>query len=225
MASLRTGRTRTSLAQRVVATIVDNGLQPGTPLPTEAQLMVSLQASRNSVREALKALQALGLVEIRHGYGTFVGNASLDAARSALVFRARLGSQSRREVIRDLTELRELLEMHFIEATIRDATERDLDELDLAVEEMRRPERHQAADRRFHEILYRSCSNRLVLEFVGFFWDSYADVQASLPPTGPDSRAIAEGHRAIATAVRSKNVEAAQAAIRLHFDDVRARTR
>lgn len=78
------GESRNSRVQReVVQLILDRKLQPGAPLPTEAELMEDLGISRNSVREALKALQALDIVEIRHGYGTYVGRASLTPSPTA----------------------------------------------------------------------------------------------------------------------------------------------
>jgi DNA-binding FadR family transcriptional regulator len=58
------------LQERIKKLIIDRRLASGAPLPTEPELMEYLGASRNSVREALKALQAMGIVEIRHGFGT-----------------------------------------------------------------------------------------------------------------------------------------------------------
>ena len=77
------------LQERIVALIHDRQLAPGAPMPTEPMLMDLLDASRNSVREAIQALQALGIVEIRHGHGTFVGRASLDVLAPSLAFRVR----------------------------------------------------------------------------------------------------------------------------------------
>jgi DNA-binding FadR family transcriptional regulator len=65
-------RAGAALEERIVELIHERGLTPGAAMPTEPQLMDLLGASRNSVREAIRALQALGIVDIRHGYGTFV---------------------------------------------------------------------------------------------------------------------------------------------------------
>jgi DNA-binding FadR family transcriptional regulator len=66
-----------ALEERIIELVHERGLVPGAAMPTEPQLMKLLGASRNSVREAIRALQALGIVDIRHGYGTFVGQALL----------------------------------------------------------------------------------------------------------------------------------------------------
>src|SRR5687767_14274056 len=76
------------IRRAVVQLILDRRLAPGAPLPTEAELMADLGVSRNSVREALKALQALDIVEIRHGYGTYVRHASMTPLVDGLTFRA-----------------------------------------------------------------------------------------------------------------------------------------
>src|SRR5688500_1293484 len=100
---------KVTVQDRIVDLIHERGLLPGAPMPTEPQLMDLLGASRNSVREAVRALQALGIVEIRHGFGTFVGRASLDVMSPSLRFRIRSGLSGGIHALRDLVEVRELL--------------------------------------------------------------------------------------------------------------------
>ena len=52
---------------RIKANIIENRLRPGDPLPSESELAQDLAVSRSSVREAVKALEVLGIVEVRHG--------------------------------------------------------------------------------------------------------------------------------------------------------------
>src|SRR5690625_754135 len=58
--------------QEIRRFIDNNKLQPGDKLPSERELSDKLQAGRSSVREALRALELLGLIETRHGEGTFL---------------------------------------------------------------------------------------------------------------------------------------------------------
>src|SRR5690625_4162533 len=62
--------------------ILAEGLAPGDPMPTEGALCEQLGISRSSVREAMRTLASLDIVEVRHGHGTFVGQLSLSPLRS-----------------------------------------------------------------------------------------------------------------------------------------------
>src|SRR5688572_20396388 len=79
-----------STAQQVKAYILRNHLRPGDLLPTETELCDTLGVSRSSVREAIRRLATLDIVEVRHGYGTFVGNLTLAPLVEGLVFRGTL---------------------------------------------------------------------------------------------------------------------------------------
>ena len=69
----RTETTMEAIEQYIVA----NHLQPGDPLPTESALCDSLGVSRSSVREALRQLKALEIVDVQQGRGAFVGDMTL----------------------------------------------------------------------------------------------------------------------------------------------------
>jgi DNA-binding FadR family transcriptional regulator len=209
-----------TLQERIVAFIHEKRLAAGASLPTEPELMDLLGASRNSVREAVRALQALGIVEIRHGYGTFVGNASLDALTPSLSFRIR--SRIRQDIgaLRDLVEVRELLEIGLIGEVSGTLSPARLAALDALVSQMGHdPE----ADKAFHALLYESCGNDLVLQLIGLFWDVYQEVESVLDP--PEDRAdeIVANHRHIVEVLRTGDPEAARQAMRQHFTEVKAR--
>ena len=209
-----------SLQERIVRLIHERRLAPGAAMPTEPQLMELLGASRNTVREAVRALQALGIVEIRHGYGTFVGHAPLDVLTTSLAFRVRSRPDGQVRALHDLVAVRELLEAGLIGAVARDLSETRLAALDALVTAMARD---KEADRAFHSLLYESCGNELVLQLIGLFWDVYHDLEPLLGP--PEDRAadIVANHRRIVEALRSRNAAAAQEAMHRHFRDVRAR--
>ena len=65
--------------------ILQTHLKPGDPLPTEAQLCADLGVSRSSVREAVRTLVALDIVQVRHGHGMFVGQVSMRPMIESLV--------------------------------------------------------------------------------------------------------------------------------------------
>lgn len=210
-----------ALEERIVELIHERGLAPGAAMPTEPRLMESLGASRNSVREAIRALQALGIVEIRHGYGTFVGQASLTGLSTSLTFRVRSRAGDGIAAIHDLVEVRELLETGLI-GDVAESGTADLDALDELVTAMGDD---AGADRAFHALLYADCGNELVLQLIGLFWDTYHEVEHLLGEPADRADDIVANHRRVVTALRDRDADAARDAMRLHFRDVRARIR
>jgi DNA-binding FadR family transcriptional regulator len=210
-----------ALEERIIELIHERGLAPGAAMPTEPQLMELLGASRNSVREAIRALQALGIVDIRHGYGTFVGQASLNALTASLAFRVRSRAGHGIRAIHDLVEIRELIETGLIGEVAKARTsETRLSALDSLVTAMAHD---RGADRAFHALLYEACGNELVLQLIGLFWDTYHEVEHLLGEPADRTADIIANHRRIVAALRAQDADAARDAMRLHFRDVRLR--
>jgi DNA-binding FadR family transcriptional regulator len=215
-----TRRNGAILQQRIVALIHDRQLTPGAAMPTEPMLMDLLGASRNSVREAIQALQALGIVEIRHGHGTFVGSASLDVLSPSLAFRVRSQTPSGIGALHDLVEVRELIEVGLIGQVAGTLSEARLAALDALVARMATD---LAADRAFHALLYESCGNDLVLQLIALFWNVYHEVEASLDPPEDRVADVVANHQRIVDALRGGDAAEAREAMRAHFTDVKAR--
>jgi DNA-binding FadR family transcriptional regulator len=208
--------------------ILDRGLRSGDPLPTETDLMEELGVSRNSVREALKGLQALDIVEIRHGYGTYVGRLSLTPLADGLTFRTLQGSASDVRALSEILEVREVLEAGLIRRVAATIPDEDLAALDAVVRLMdaraRTGETFADEDREFHEVLYRSLGNTLVPQLLGVFWNVF-DRVSNIRGWNHDPSPIGtvRRHRAIVTALRGHDVEAAEEALARHFRSIDTR--
>jgi DNA-binding FadR family transcriptional regulator len=214
-----------AIRDEITALILARGLRSGDPLPTETELVETLGVSRNSVREALKALQALDIVEIRHGHGTYVGRLSLDPLADGLTFRALHDIGRELRSMEEIVEVREALEGALIRRVAGGGA--DLPALD---EVIRRMEERAAAgatfaaeDREFHDLLYRSLDNALVTQLLQAFWDVFHRVNHRLGVTDPDPMETVRKHRAIVTALRERDVEGATAAMAEHFRNLDAR--
>ncbi|MHC3470470.1 FadR/GntR family transcriptional regulator [Streptomyces sp. 7R007] len=216
------------LQERIKKLIVDRRLASGAPLPTEPELMEFLGASRNSVREALKALQAMGIVEIRHGFGTYVGPMSLAPMIEGLAFRTVAGHYRGEDSLLQLLELREAVETGLISRLAGHIPESDLAALDALVDRMDEQAAQGGAglaetDRAFHATLYRGLRNVLLGEVLEAFWDAFHRVHTDLGGTPQDPRVTCRQHREIVDAVRSGDSVRAEDAIRKHFGNIRAR--
>ncbi|MFC5830119.1 FadR/GntR family transcriptional regulator [Nonomuraea insulae] len=207
--------------------IVKRGLVAGDPLPTESELMEELQVSRNSIREALKGLQAVGIVDIRHGFGMFVGRMSLAGLVNELTFHSRITLQNGANHLAHLVEIRELLESGLVQRLIELGPEIDLTPI---ADVMTRMETEADAglvspetDRLFHDLLYRPLGNPLVSQLLGAFWDVYYQLRDALGAPDEPAADVAKRHRDIYTAVLAGDHVAAVAAVRAHFEGVRNR--
>src|SRR5689334_4612709 len=104
------GSRAADVVQRVKDVIVRGALRPGDPLPTEVDVCEAVGASRSSVREAIRTLCALDLVEVRHGHGTYVGRMSMAPLVQSVTFRGRLDRSDGSGVRREVVEVRQRLD-------------------------------------------------------------------------------------------------------------------
>ena len=208
--------------EQIKQVILDRGLAPGDAIPTEAELMAALGVGRSSLREALKGLQARGIIEVRHGRGMFVGRRSFDGLVDGLVFHGRLGDDpTGLTTVSELVDVRDVLETGLVAKVALDADDDLLDELDATVVRMQeavdRGESFQEADRHFHEQLYSRMDNALVRQLVHAFWDALDAVRPQLAVGVSDADADVDLHRRIAERVRARDPEGARAAMTEHF--------
>lgn len=226
---------RQSLQQEVVegikGYILDNRLRPGDPMPTEPALCEALGASRSSVREAVKVLHALDIVEVRHGHGTFVGRLSLSAMVESLTFRGLLSVEDDVRVLTDLIDVRELFEHGMADRIVAALDEEQLAALDGVAARMRSQAEQglgsaalAGTDRDFHALLVAPLHNDLIGRLSMAFWDVYAVVAPHLHGFGPQEAArAAADHQEIADAARAKDPDRLRAAITAHYAPVRHR--
>ncbi len=181
------------------------------------------------MREALKALQAMGIVEIRHGFGTYVGAMSMAPMIEGLTFRTVAGHYRGEDSLLQLLELREALETGLLTRLVGRVSDADLATLDALVERMAAEAAHgpvrTETDRAFHAALYRGLDNQLLSEVLEAFWDAFHRVRTDLVDGTPDPQVTCEQHREILAAVRSGDAPRAEAAIRDHFGNIRTRLR
>lgn len=218
-----------AIQDRIKELILEQGLAAGDPMPTEAELVERLGISRNSVREALKALQAVDIVEIHHGFGTYVGGCSLDPFADALVFRGRRSLRGNRHDLYEIVDLRQALEAGLVGQLISVVDDGDLRKLSAALDDLAlhagQGDAGDDADRAFHEQLFAPLDNQLMSQLLRVFWDVYHDLSHELAPSGLDPAGIVESHRAIYDAVAARDSARAVAAVHDHFSGIRQRIR
>ena len=207
--------------------LIELGLQPGDPVPSEITLIGMLGVSRGSLREALKSLQALEIIETRHGTGMFVARLSLSALVDGLVFHSKLADEhDGLETVTDLADVRELLETQLIRRVAKQASVDDLARFDKLLGAIKKATGGVAgldeADRAFHAGLYANLGNGFVLNLLEAFWRVLRVVRPVLLDNSGDRKENLQKHVAIVDALRAGDADAAQTAMREHFSGTRA---
>ncbi|MDN6178882.1 MAG: FCD domain-containing protein, partial [Micrococcaceae bacterium] len=210
--------------------IIDRGLRAGDALPTEAVLTAELGVGRNTLREAIKVLQALGVVEIRHGFGTFVAANNLVALADSLTFRGRMSLRHKGHEAHELVEVRQALESGLIGSAIDSLDDAHLDELEALVARMEvlaaDGRTFVEVDQEFHRLLFSRLENELLTNLLGVFWQVYRTIHEAIDGLGGNTSGTtlpetAQIHRDILGAVQSKDKDAAARLMHRHFDGIR----
>ena len=131
IAPIKSTRIYEEIVRQIKAMIAEGRLKSGDRLPPERDLAEKFVVSRTSVREALRALESLGLVEIRPGEGTFVREVSVEALIEPLA----LVMASQREAIGELFEARRLLEPAIAALAAGRATPEEIQEMERILDE------------------------------------------------------------------------------------------
>jgi DNA-binding FadR family transcriptional regulator len=212
---------------RIERFIINSGSKPGDPLPSQQELARALGVSMPSLREAMKSLEAFGVIEVRHGAGTFVGRFSLDAMVDGLAFRIRLEAGENRRTVSELLEIRMILEQTYIRGVAEDASETQIAGLYALVDAMDAKAadglEFAEEDWRFHELLYRPVNNAVLTTLVRAFWQVVDLVKPDLDVAPGSVEVTAREHRAIVDAIAAHDPDRAVAAIAGHFAGVRGR--
>jgi DNA-binding FadR family transcriptional regulator len=218
------------LVDRLTTEIREGRLAEGDKLPTEASIMEAFGVSRTVVREAISRLQAAGLVQTRHGVGTFVlAQSEVPAFRVSPEQLATL-----REVIA-LLELRIGIESEAAALAAMRRTEENLIQLRKALDAfagaVESGRDAVAADADFHQEIARATQNHHFIELMKSLGagviprSRLEDVDLLEPERQAYLRRVNQEHESIYDAIAAQDVEAARAAMRTHLSNSRERHR
>lgn len=212
----------TATMQAVRTYILSHDLQPGSPLPTEAVLCAELGVSRSSVREALRKLEALDIVHVHQGRGTFVGDMSLRPLVDTLILRSSLTSGSGTDSLADVVALRKYLDLGISADVVAALKGTENPMLHAAVTAMDAKaaagQRYLEEDVTFHSGILDAIGNSIAKQMVSALWlvhmavlpDLSEHIEANLEDT-------ARAHRAILEAAEAGDLKGYRKAVRAHY--------
>ena len=198
---------------------INQELKPGDLLPPERELVRVLGVSRDSVRNAIRTLELMGLVEPRQGVGTVVCG---PAAKPANPLATAL--LEKRKMVAELIEGRKMIEpplaaraaMH----VSRDALA-DMDDILLRQEaKVRGGELGIEEDSEFHYAIALASENSVILKVVDVLMDLLRETrESSLQVEGRQEKSLA-GHHRILSALKLGDAAAAESAMRRHLQEI-----
>jgi DNA-binding FadR family transcriptional regulator len=203
--------------------ITSRRLQPGAPLPPEAQLATDLGISRGPMREAIRSLESLGIVEVRHGTGVFVREFNFDSMMDILSY-GLVFDQNR---MAEICQVRKWLEAGAIGEVVDRITDKEIAQIEAVFETWERKIAAQEStadqDREFHRLLFSVLENQSLIALVDIFWVAFRAARASSLQIDLQPTTTIQDHRDILAAVRAHDKEHARKCVESHFHGIEAR--
>ncbi|GAA0730696.1 FadR family transcriptional regulator [Dactylosporangium roseum] len=210
------------LARDLMRYLLSGRFAPGQKIPSERQLTEELSAGRSAVREALKSLSLLGLVEQRVGDGTYLARSSSELLPQAIQWGLLLEGQDAVQLV----EVRRHLEVWAARLAAERRTDEQVDRLRTVIgvgPESRRtgtageqPVAVEVSDRSLHEVVAEMTGNAVLVNLLNTL-RSLLQVDSST--VRAHARRRADGDQELLRAIEQSGLDAAGAAMATHLDD------
>lgn len=217
LGSMDTASVAAEVAERLMGVFTSGQIAPGTRLPSERSLAASLGVGRSAIREALAALEILGIVIVRPGSGTYLRGGASELLPRTLSWGLMLGEPRTRE----LAELRSGLEVQAAEQAAARISDESIERMAGFVETMNRStddfEAFKEADSAFHREIALASGNTVLEDIL----QSIRSLLRIWMDRGlrDEEQAVeaAREHSAVFEAIRSRDPEAARRVMQVHM--------
>jgi len=208
------------IAERLVSLIAERKLRPGEKLPSERDLAAMMQVSRPSLREALRALDMMNIVEIRHGSGTFVASLKPERLVEHFDFVFSLDDSTFAQAL----SARAMLEPSLAAAASQNATEAELAEIAACMERAAKsfpdPILFLEADLELHQLITAAVHNQIIARFMGTLYRlGLASRMRTVALKGVREQSLRD-HQAIVDALLRRDPEAAASIMQQHINNI-----
>lgn len=163
---IKTRKIYEEIVEQIRELVSRGELKPGDRLPSERDLVERLKVSRASIREALSALELMGLLEVRSGEGTFVRRLRSESVVAPLAWMLTM----EKGTVLELLEIRKILEVQAVGMAAERAEAEDMRELSAALEllqdDLNSPTSDGSSDHRFHYAITRATKNKIMIRLM-----------------------------------------------------------
>jgi GntR family transcriptional repressor for pyruvate dehydrogenase complex len=215
---------RNKLYEQVAGQLEDlivHRLKPGDKLPPERQLAAMFKVSRSSIRDAIRRLEAMGMVEPRQGAGTVVRDFSEASAANPLTSVL----LQKRKLVDELLEVRQMIEPVLAARAATHSSPAAIAAMEAILrrqgEKVRRGELTMEEDSEFHYAIAQAADNSVILKVLDVLMDLLRETrERNLQVKGRLEHSYAN-HVRILSALKRKDAAAAERAMRHHLQDVK----
>lgn len=197
-----------------IRTLIESGeLQPGDKLPALKELALELGVSRATVREAFSSLQGMGLIELRHGEGTFVKRVELERISEPINAAFLLGANH----LNDLMDVCHLMETGIARFAADRRTDEDLGRLAGALFQLETavdPEESTRADIHLHMLLADATRNTIFTNFMSIISEPLRSVIRLVHGETEGQTQAIQKHRLLYDCVKERNSVGAETIMR-----------
>ena len=211
-----------SAQEQIKLFIVESELKSGDLLPTEKMLEEQLGISRTSIREALRSLEAIGILESRQGVGRFLRDFNCDAILDSLSYNIKVNVKDFREII----DVRIALESSFLEKNINRFTSRDIEDLYVILEKMEQGVKRRQNEQElivvhteFHLKLYEHEENNLLMHLIRMFASFQGTLTVLKKYRTLDRDEFIRLHRRLVKAIEVRDAGMVQQRLIEHFQE------
>lgn len=200
---------KSSIVQQIIKSveiaIVNKELRSGDLFPSENELVKTLGVSKSSVREAVKMLEAMGVLEIKKGEGTFVKSAVASEVINPMLFSLLLQQEPSAQII----ELRRMFEPAYSQLAMENMTASDIetltDELNRFKECVRNKTANVNDDMKFHRLILQATHNEYVIRIGNIVLELFKVTVSNALFLDPDRSY--KMHENLLTALKEKNLK------------------
>jgi GntR family transcriptional repressor for pyruvate dehydrogenase complex len=213
------------IAERILQMIKDRQLKPGDKLPPERDLSAMMNVGRPALREALRALSLMNVIEIRQGTGAYV--TQLDTAQ--LVQHLDFVFSLNDAALMDLFDARKIVEAGIAELAARHITDEGIALLEAclqkSVDSAHDPELFLFADLELHTLIATIARNPILLRFIESIHQLGLVSRRRTGRLGGVTEQSMSDHRHIVEALKSRDPQAAREAMLAHLGNVEKKLR
>lgn len=220
---IRSARISDAAVEQIMGLIASGHIEVGDQLPSERELIKRLGVSRTSIREALRILEAQGVLEVQPGRGAFVistGNETdfLSPITNWLYVH-------KRDML-DIVEVREAIESKAVFLAAKNISPNQLEQMEVMVEQMvqytamGQVDELTATDRAFHRLFCEASGNNFLKTLADNIVEALAEPRYSILAVPRRATISLQEHRRILNALKARDPEAARKALVAHLQSV-----